>query len=204
MGPRIPRILRALATSATLVGCAGSASEPTGQPALQMGGQTGGEAGIACTSTVNVAPLALATPSPLGFSGQDVIAALSFEDRAVLSLADLTSPALRVAVAATGSAGYAPSCASNEVDITLGLTSSDGAFAERLPAKLFAHSPDQAHASVSVPLLALTGNFATSHPELAAHVTHLEFDVDFSGGAVSGSISTLSGEQAIPVRIATF
>jgi len=203
MSPKITRIFLALAVAGGVCDCAGDrADAPTAPVSAREGGQTGGEAGLMCAPTVAVEALALTSQSPLGFSGQEVLAALGSEARALLSFADGTSPTLRVSVEASGGAGYAPTCSANEVDITLHLASSDGALIESLPAKLFARRPTQAWTTVSVPLSALNGSFATSHPELATLGSQLEFSVELSGGAASGSVSALRNETR--TSVATF
>ena len=203
MSPQITRIFLALAVAGGVCDCAGDrADAPTAPVSAREGGQTGGEAGLMCAPTVAVEALALTTQSPLGFSGQEVLAALGSEARALLSFADGTSPTLRVSVEASGGAGYASTCSAIEVDITLHLASSDGALIESLPAKLFARHPTQAWTTVSVPLSALNGSFATSHPELATLWSQLEFSVELSGGAASGSVSALRNETR--TSVATF
>jgi hypothetical protein len=170
---------------------------PTGRPGGigRSGGQTGGEAGIRCSPDVELQPLAFDAASPLGYSAADILAGLRSSYAATFSYADDSTSALTVTLASDGGrAAYAPGCSRNEIDVAVGWSSADGAFAETLRGKLFALSPDAATLDVELPLQELAGSYARSHAaELTPQPVSFSFQLEFEPSEAHGNVSALRG-----------
>jgi hypothetical protein len=185
------------------VGCPACGSEsPSPLPPASdtlVGGQTGGEAGIRCSSTTSVTSLDFAADSPLGFSGSDVMAAAPADGSKSLSWSDGSSATLLTAVGYAGRAGYAASCRSNAVDVILHLSTSDGALAETIPARLFASAVDTGMLDAELAFDTLGGTLASVHPTLVDASAHLLVQLSFQARALSGRVLRIdsSGSTAI-------
>jgi hypothetical protein len=171
-----------------------SASGPI-RPGL-LGGQTGGEAGIRCTDDAEIDPLGFDDPSPLGYSAADILGGLATHYTAVFSYdADQSTSELSVTLASDGGAGYAPGCRHNEIDVSVGWSTADGAFSETLHGKLFAASPESATLSVEVPATSLLGSYSSAHAtSLGSPPIRFSFDLRFDATSVQGSVNALAGE----------
>ena len=183
--------LAAMAAAASL-GC-GSSSDPSapGPSSMHLGGQTGGEAGVRCTTTVTVSPLAFDAASPLGFSGADVERSLPKTAARPLAWTDGTSAVLDLSLVFTGTAGYAAACRSNAADVTLVLTTSDGALDESVPARVFSPSSEDASLEVELDVPTLSGSLTTTHSTLVGASDRVLLQFDFAGGTVSGRTVTV-------------
>ena len=183
-------------TAASLLGCS-STSDPAIAPAssMHLGGQTGGEAGIRCGEAVTVEPLAFGADSPLGFSGADIAGWLPKTAARPLAWTDGTSAVLDLSLTYTGTAGYAAACRANAVDVTLGLTTSDGAFAEAANARLFSASAERASLDLELAVSTLSGSLTTTHAPLASGSDRLLFQIDFANGITSGRIAALDDDE---------
>jgi len=189
MNPCLSRLAAAIGVTLACGGC-GSADDGAPVPPANMhvGGQTGGEAGIRCSDSVTVTALAFDTASPLGFSAQDVAAALPAHVARPLAWTDGSSAVLDLEVAFTGSAGYAAACHSQAADVTLSLTSSDQALVDSVPGRLFSSALDRATLDVNLTPNALSGALATVHPSLVAGASGVSVLVDFAGNTASGRV----------------
>lgn len=198
MHPR-PSFALGAACAAVAVACGNGAS---------AGGQTGGEMPVRCSPGVQVDPLNRATASPLGISGDDILAALGGTHTAALNWSDGTTSTLHANVAYDGRAGYSPTCKENEIDVTAMLKTVDGALDERFNVELFAATPDSGAFDLDVDMVALTGTFRTAHPtESAYDRLILSFHVDLAPAATSGRIDgagTTAGQPERDFEIATF
>ena len=196
----MPGLHTSLSLAAVLVaacfGCS-STSDPAVPPAsnMQVGGQTGGEAGIRCAQTVAVEPLAFDADSPLGFSGADIATSLPKTAARPLAWTDGTSAVLDLSLAYTGTAGYAAACRSNAVDVTLELATSDGALAESVPARLFCASTERASLDVELDVSTLYGSLATTHAMLASASDRLLIQIDFANGITSGRVAAMHDDE---------
>ena len=169
---------------------------PSGRPGGigRFGGQTGGEASIHCSADVQLEPLDFDAPSPLGSSAADILAGLRASYAATFTYADASTSALTVTLASDGGrAAYAPGCSRNEIDVAVGWSTVDGAFAETLRGKLFA-SPDAATLDVELPLEDFAGSYASRHAaELAPPPVSFSFQLDFEPSDAHGNVSALRG-----------
>jgi hypothetical protein len=161
----------------------------------QLGGQTGGEAGIRCSTDAEIDPLDFTAKSPLGYSAADILQGLAPNYSASFSYADGSTSALAISLASdAGGAGYAPGCQRNAVDVVVGWSSTDGAFAETLHGKLFARSPDSATLSVELPAADFSGSYPRTHrAELMPAPVSFSFEMEFDPTSVHGGVSLLRG-----------
>jgi len=160
-----------------------------------FGGQTGGEAGIRCNADVALEPLDFAAVSPSGYSAADILTGLASSYAATFTYADQSTTPLAVTLASDGGrAGYAAGCSRNEIDVSVGWSTSDGAFSETLHGQLFALSPDAATLRLELPAANLTGSYASSHAaDLTPPPVSFSFEIEFDPSAVQGSVSALRG-----------
>ena len=184
------RALRGVSSAALLAAASGCASDagpsaPTSQ--THIGGQTGGEAGIACSNDIEVTGLAFDADSPLGFSAADVASSLPGAISVPLAWSDGTTSTLELELA-YGTAGYASRCRANALNVTLSLTSGDGALAETVDARLFATSVDRGSISAAVDAATLAGTLLATHPALAVTGDKLVFHVSFDAASASGDV----------------
>ncbi|HVZ32320.1 MAG TPA: hypothetical protein VG963_07840 [Polyangiaceae bacterium] len=168
------------------------ANRPTG---IGLGGQTGGEAGIRCSTDAEIDPLDFTAKSPLGYSAADILQGLVPSYSATLTYADDSTSALTISLASDGGgAGYAPGCQRNTIDVVVGWSSADGAFAETLRGKLFARSPDSATLDVELPAAEFSGSYPRTHrAELMPAPVSFSFEIEFDPTSVHGSVSLLRG-----------
>jgi hypothetical protein len=169
------------------------ASGPAGSGLL--GGQTGGEAGIRCSTDAEIDPLDFSAKSPLGYSAADILQGLAPSYTATLSYADDSTSALGISLAPDGGgAGYAPGCQRNVIDVVVGWSSADGAFAETLHGKLFARSPDSATLSVELAAADFSGSYPLTHrAQLMPAPVSFSFEIEFDPASAHGSVSLLRG-----------
>src|SRR5262245_21596713 len=154
MPPLHARLFRvvAVALGTGAAGCSGGSASD--------GGQTGGESPIQCSPSVQVDPLDRGASSPLGYSADDILASLRGKRTGTLTWSDGTSPTgLSADIGYDGRAGYSPTCKHNEIDVTVALSTDDGAFAESLNAALFAADPDSGAFDLDVDASTLAGTF---------------------------------------------
>ncbi len=216
--------------SASAIGC-GSNSGSTSQDGPDApGGQTGEET-VGCLP-VERDMLAWSERSTLGFSADELLNALGSEREGRLAWQNGTSTPLTLTLArASGSVEFqqrawmndgsgrelATSGDCNDVlalPVTLGFTTSDGAFAEQLQLTLLAQSAARADAFVSIDLDSLEGSFTVTQVDPAdfddvlASLT-LAFDNDGWSGSLSGQAVTTGSaadgaSSATNFAIATF
>jgi hypothetical protein len=182
------------------LGC-GSGSDPTPPPAsaLHVGGQTGGEAGIRCSTTVSIEPLGFDTDSPLGFSAQDLARSLPSSVARPLAWTDGSSAVLDVTLAYAGTGGYAASCRSNAADVMLALTTSDGALNEVATARVFGSTLERGTVDVELAVSSLMGSLAAAHATLVDASARILVQVDLAAGTASGRILVVYPDRSTEI-----
>jgi hypothetical protein len=105
-----------------------------------------------------------------------------------------------VTVSYTGQAGYAASCSANELDVTLAVSTADGALSETLQGKLFARAVNEGKTSMDVPLTTLMGDLRSTHPAGTTGADTLFLSFEFGADTLHGTLaifdSRASGDGA--------
>lgn len=191
---RICSLILLVLLAAAPTGCGSDTAGPLGQPTL-TGGQTGGEAGLNCSSDVAITRLYGDEASPLGFTAADVLAAVPERSTASLTWSDGATSVLSVELAGDGSAGYAERCAANAVAVRLQLQSADGALDETLHGEVFARAPERAWLTIEVPIADVQSSGLQSRARaVGAH--SIEFAVVLTSAGASGTITGLGAAEA--------
>jgi hypothetical protein len=216
--------------SAAAIGCGSDSGSSSGDDPVPPGGQTGEET-VGCLP-VERDMLAWSERSTLGFSADELLNALGSEREGRLRWANGNITPLTLTLARTsGSVEFqqrewttdasgrelANTGACNDVvavPVTLGFTTSDGAFAERWQLTLLAESRAAGGAFLRIDLDSIEGSFVVTQvdpddfDEVLASLT-LSFDEDGWSGTLSGqgvtTGSTPGGSSsATQFAIATF
>jgi hypothetical protein len=212
----------ALGLCAALGGCLGG---QTGTEGSDKGGVTTegpGEAAAACDA--HVTPLADSETSPLGFSVDSVLPAVTGSRSATLSWSEpppeldfgpehgLSSVELSVAAGTVGEPRFVHwtpralgpdvgGCSPDEVqfDARVSFVTAGGAFAETFPAVLHVTQPDAAHITLTLSLATLSGAFSVSRePNVVTNAVVLDAELTAGGtrGTLRGQIEQTLGSTA--------
>jgi len=169
------------------------------------GGQTGGEAGIHCSADVALEPIAFDATTPLGYSPAEIAAGLRGAYASTLSYADGGETEFALGLSYPGTSFYAADCSRIVLDVTLGISTTDGAFAESVHGRLFARSPDAATLEVDLPVAQFDGSYLSTHAStLPEGLVGIAFTFEFTADDTHGSISASSGSSETSEPIGDF
>jgi hypothetical protein len=220
-----PWVLLSTLTASCLAAC-GSDSDSSTQNGGFSGGQTG-EEGVGC-QPVQRDPIAWSERSPLGFSADDILAAIGSTRETRLEWEDGTSTALTVGierassgqvefqerewVASTNGSGIEPAVGVPEcndvvaIPVTLTFTTNDGAFADEWDLTLLAETTSGVTAFLRFDPSELEGSYTVSEVDPAAFddiQAFIELDLSEDGwtGTVSGEASQTNANGTASARM---
>lgn len=169
------------------------------------GGQTGGEAGIHCSADVELQPIAFDAITPLGYAPAEIAAALRQVYASTLRYAEGGETELELTLSYPGTSFYAAACSRIVLDVTLGISTADAAFAGGVHGRLFARSPDAATLEVNVPADQLDGSYLSTHASsLPEGPLSIAFTFEFTADDTHGSISATSNATEASQPIGDF
>lgn len=198
------RVLSLLCLPTALGACLGgqTGTEESGKPATDSGAP-------ACVPQIST--LAAAETSPLGFTPDSVLAAVTGSRSSLLSWSEPSAElgfgpeqgvgSVELSVDATSEGArfvhWAPralgadvgGCAPDEVqlDAQISFATGGGAFAERFPAVLHVTQPDAARITLSLPLATLSGTFSVS-PAPGFRTSTVVLDAEITAQGTSGTL----------------
>ncbi len=202
-----------LVTLVLAAACGKPADEDTGGDDRGTGGDDSGSHGdpdaFECVDTVT--RLSLGNVSPLGFSGDDVLAAISGPVSAPAAWTERSgAPSITLSVSSPGrpkfhdlepaahtgdtgarSEGHpdAPCSDYLELPVTVSFSSDDGAFAEALSTTMWVADLADLHVDASMDPAALAGNFTfTEIDPTEWNSVSLELSNSWSAGAIQGQV----------------
>jgi hypothetical protein len=202
MSFRIQHFAVGLAVLALSCGGGSDGADPV-TPLDLVGGQTGGEAGLNCVAGVPVSPLELTEASALGYAASDVLAEFTALPNETIDWADGDASQISFAITFDGRCGYAASCRANEVDVTLGVSTADGALAEQLHGELFAPRQKAASLRIEIEVAAIHGALAEVHA-LPSGAKRIVVTARLSSEGARGQIEAVGADAPDSVLIAEF